>query len=304
MKNFNTLRIRRIDHLCKLLHCSQDELENITAKPELYYKQFPISKKGKIRHCAEPCGRLREILDNLNKLLQHIELPAYLHGGVKNHSTRTNAIVHIGKPAILGFDIEDFFPSIKPEIVYRLFYQRLECFCEVSKILMLLVTLNNEIPHGSPTSTTIANLVITPLAERIKKLAEAHNANYTQFVDDGTISGSAYLEKLRPLIDKIIRQEGFRPSPKPSKRKTTFSHEEQVVTGIRVNQQVDIPREKLQQAKSKILNLAQNIENRGSVLFQKEVASLKGLIRYISSLNHGAGKHLHKKLNQILQDCV
>jgi RNA-directed DNA polymerase len=222
-------------------------------------------------------------------------LPDYLHGGIKGHSNKTNAAYHIGKPAVINFDIKGFFPSITSKMVYRLFRKRLGCSTYVSDVLTGLVTLNGHLPQGSPTSTVVANLVISPLANRLKILSNKHNSDYGQFVDDGTLSGPRYMGKLRKLIEKIIRQEGFEASQKPHKRKTMYSNEEQIVTGIRVNKRLDVPKQKIDEIKKELARFEQLPADN---LSPKEIASLKGKIQYVASLNKTRGHHFEKQLKK------
>jgi RNA-directed DNA polymerase len=299
MQKLKTLNIRSIKHLCKHLQCSEIELIAFWEHPEEYYRQFKKEIKGKKRPIAQPIGRFAEIIYKLKNLLDRVELPAYLHGGVKGRSTITIASCHIGKSAVLNFDLEGFFPSVKPSLVYNLFNERLGCWADVSRFLTRLVTLNGGLPQGSPTSTVVANLIIIPLAVRLKKLAEKHNSDYGQFVDDGTISGPGYIERLRPLIDKIIQQAGFRASPKPNKRTTKYRHEEQIVTGVAVNRRIDAPKQKILYVK-KELNELHIITDYGKKISLHNIASVKGKIQHIKTLNKQIGETLENKLGKIL----
>ena len=127
-------------------------------------------------------------------------------------------------------------------------------------------------------------------------LAECHGSDYSQFVDDGAISGPAYLEELRPLVDRIIRQEGLHASPKPKKRTTTYRHQEQTVTGIRVNNRIDVPRQMVRDVRGEIEQLGSRTDS--APPSARELASLVGKIRHISSLNRGAGKSLLGRLRR------
>jgi RNA-directed DNA polymerase len=242
-----------------------------------------------------PIGKFRKVINRLQCLLDRIELPDYLQGGIKGRSNITNASYHVGKPAVLNFDIKDFFPSITPKIVCRLFRKRLGCSPYVSEILTGLVTLDGQLPQGSPTSTVVANLIILPLANRLKTLSNKHRSDYGQFVDDGTLSGPRYIEKLRKLIEKIIQQEGFEASPKPHKRKTMYSNEEQIVTGIRVNKRLDVPKQKIDEIKKELARFEQLPTDN---LSPKEITSLKGKIQYVASLNKTIGHRFEKQLKK------
>jgi retron-type reverse transcriptase len=222
-----------------------------------------------------------------------------MQGGVKECSPRTNAYYHVHKPAVLNFDIADFFPSLRPSLVYNLFNKKLGCSPDVARILTRLTTLNGGLPQGSPTSTVVANLVILPLADRIKSLADKHNCDYSQFVDDGTISGPAYIENLRPLIDRIIRQERFLASPKPNKRVTMYHSNEQVVTGVKVNKKIDVPFAKLQEVRDKLADLRIKVES-GHRPTDKEIASVKGKIQFVATLNMTKSNKMRVQLTKIL----
>jgi len=300
MQKLKALNIRDVKHLCRHLKCSEKELHNFCNHPDAYYNEFVVKVKGKNRPIAQPRGRLKQILTNLQCLLSRIELPGYLHGGVKEHSPKTNALCHINKSAVFNFDLEDFFPSVRPYMVYDLFKNRLGCRSQIAWILTQLVTFKDGLPQGSPTSTVVANLVIVPLSKRLNNLSKKHGCTYTQFVDDGTISGPGYIERLRPLIDKIISQEGLRASPKAHKRTTKHRHEEQLVTKVRVNKRIDISTEKLDEIRHELDEL-KTMVFRGDTALQKRINSLRGKIQYVKTLNPEKASKLNNKLTRIFK---
>lgn len=157
-----------------------------------------------------------------------------------------------------------------------------------------LTTFEGCIPHGSPTSTTVANLCIVSLANRIKNLAKKHNSGFTQFVDDGVVSGPAYLENLRKLIDKIIKQEGFTSSPKPHKRQTKYRNQEQLVTGVKVNYRIDVSTETYKNVDTEIQKIKSDIQN-GLYPSKKTIVSTQGKINHIRMLNLVKGDKLNRQ---------
>ena len=301
MRKLKTPNIRNVKHLCWLLHCRKKLLNELCAHPKRYYRQFPLLVGEKIRPIKQPINELDEVLRKVKLgVLDRIKLPSYLHGGVKEHSPLTNATPHVSKSAVLNFDIANFFPSVKPRQVYEMFYKHCRFPADVSRILTRLVTFEGQLPQGSPTSTVVANLVILPLAYRLYHLAEKHKCDYTQFVDDGTISGLGYIEKLRPLIDKIILQSGFRASPKPSKRTTTYQSDEQVVTGVRVNRKIDVPSCKVKKIAEELRELDMKIKS-GIKPSDSEIASAKGRIQFVATLNIKKAHCFRTKLMRILR---
>lgn len=295
-RSIRTLRIRSVTHLCKLLSTTSEELEHISSEIDRYYRSFEKSDaKGKVRSFNEPIGRLREILDILNKLLQRVDLPESVHGGRRGRSTKSNAEPHTGQPMVVTMDIKDFFPGIRPGKVYDMFVEYQHCSPNVARLLTRLTTYDGKIPQGSPTSTIVAALVAKPLALRLQKLAEIHKGNFTQYVDDITFSGPEHLTKLTNLIAKIVRQEGFKINL--AKTKTMPAGTEQTVTGVRVNDGPDAPSKKI----AEVRGLLDQLESGELEPSEKLINSIKGKIQYISRLNKGAGQYLTRRLGR---DCT
>jgi RNA-directed DNA polymerase len=281
--------------LCNLLDVSPDELKQITINIDKHYRNFDKSDaKGKVRSFNEPLGRLKKILGSLNKLLQRVDLPDSVHGGRKGKSTKSNAEPHTGQPMVVAMDIKDFFPGIRPGKVYDMFVEHQHCSPDVARILTRLTTYEGKIPQGSPTSTIVAALVTKPLALRLQKLAEFHKGNFTQYVDDITFSGPEHLTKLKKLIAKIVRQEGFKINL--AKTKEMRAGTEQTVTGIRVNDGPDVPTKKIAEVRA----LLDQLESGELEPTEKIINSLKGKIQYISGPNKGAGKQFTKRLKLIM----
>lgn len=293
----STLEIRDVRHLCYLLKIRRDMLDKMIANSEGFYRIREKKTKGKVRTLAVPQGGLMRLQKKLNAELQKLEFPKYMQGGLKKRSNITNALHHTNRPTVLCADIKDFFPSIDATRVRDMFQERLRCSRDVADILGRLCTCSTGLPQGAPTSTIISNLVIEHLAYRLKRFAETHSAAYTQYVDDITISGPHHLEELKPLIIQIMEEEGF--VCHPDKLRVVHNDEEQIVTGVRVNNGPDIPLEKLVEVQSLIACLPSNGQN--AVAVRKKFASTVGKIQYASRLNRGTGRFLRKGLNRAMR---
>jgi len=292
-----SLDLNDVRHLCKHLGTSPKELEHICDNPERYYIQGPRNIKGKVRHIATPVGRLRKILDKLQTLLQRLDFPKAIHGGRKLHSNFSNALPHVHKPIVIKLDLKDFFPSVKSGRVYEVFAKHTGCSPDVARYLTRLTTLNGCLPQGSPTSTILASLVIKPLAHRIERIAELNGATYTQYVDDITVSGPAHIKNLLPTILRIIKQEGFQEN---EKTQVINLDEEQIVTGVRVNNGPDAPSERIKEVRH-LLNQTEIKKALGQRISEQEILSINGKIRNISRLNKGAGRYLRKRFDRIIR---
>lgn len=296
LKQLDFLRIRKTSHLCRHLRLGEDDLNEILQNLDTYYYSRSECKNGKVRPLTIPTRRLMQILKELNALLQRLKFPEYVHGGLKGHSSRTNAVSHIGKPILLKADIKDFFPSITEEQVRKMFRVRLRCSADIAVILAKLTTYENSVPQGSPSSTIVATLVTEHLAFRLAGLARKHGAVFTQYVDDMTISGPKHIPALESLVARIIEDEGF--VCHPDKLVSVPSSEEQIVTGLRVDNGIDIPRSKIRAARLLVEELEQRQAN-GELIPEANINSLKGKISWITQSNRGAGNSLSKRLNRI-----
>jgi len=286
-----------VAHLCLQLGTSREELNKICSGIGYYYRRFIIQRNGKSRQIAEPLHRLREILNRLNRLLQRLVLPEAVKAGKKGQSNISNAQSHIGKPMLLTLDLRDFFPSISNRRVYRMFIQRCKCSPDVARYLTRLTTLDGQVPQGSPTSTIIAALVSERMVRRLQGLAVQHQASYTQYVDDGSISGPKHIKRILSTAANIVANEGFRVHPR--KLRSIAESEEQVVTGVRVDSRLSAPSKKVTEVKE----LLDQLEAKGGAAHSKQrlASSLLGKIEYIRRLDGEIGGGLLDRLKLATQ---
>ncbi len=302
-KKFKHLNIRSTEHLALLLGTDVNELlricEGLDKNANNFYRRSIIRKKGKKpRPSAKPLGRFGSINKRLHSYLQRLEFPESMHGGLKGKSTFSYALPHLRKNLILKFDIKDCFPNINRHMVYRAF-KRLGCAPDVCKYLTRLTTLDNQLPQGSPTSMIVANIVSTNLAIRLDKLAKIIGANFGSYVDDITLSGPVYIRKIKSLVLRIMRQEGF--TPNEEKTEILFNNkEEQVIAGNRVNNGFDIPSKKVLEVKNLIEELANTLKS-GKRPQPRQLSSIEGKIIYVRRLNKGVAKYLSKQLGKALE---
>ena len=298
MKNRKGLNIRSIDHLCKQLGTSPAEIDKLTKHIGHYYNTFYQKKRnGDPRRIDEPLPRLKQIMQNLQDRMQRLELPGYIQGGRRGYSNISNARVHIGQPAILKLDIENCFPSISSGRVYDVFNRDLDCHPNVARMLTRLTTFNGCLPQGAPTSSIICAFTLGPLARRLYRLSKYHKARFTLYVDDITFSGGLKIDKLKPKIIKIMKQERF--NVKEDKIEVICNPHEQTVTGPRVNDGVDISGKGMNEIRTMFNYLKAKVED-GDILDETEVRSFEGKLANLSRLNKGAGKTYKRKWAKIL----
>jgi RNA-directed DNA polymerase len=295
------LRIRDIRHLCLLLHTKQTELDSIcqgiSTNPDNYYIRGTFKdKKGKLRPKATPKGRFRAINNNLNALLQRLLFPANMHGGLRGHTTLSYAKPHIRKSCVIKLDIKDFFPSINHTRVYKAFCA-LRCTPDVARYLTRLTTIDNQLPQGSPTSAIVANIVTKPFAKRLNGLANSINGESGTYVDDLILSGRGFVDKLQPTLKKIVRQEGLIINEK--KTIVFKKRNPHIITGIRVDKGLDIPKEKILEIRKLIEDILID-RCEGKYIERKRISSIEGKIRYVKRLNKGTAGFLSQQLKKAL----
>jgi len=238
--------------LAKLLGVKPREIDYTLCRLQYYYRPKPRMKSdGKVRTLYVPQGKLKEIQKAIKtEILDKVNWPSTVHGGVRRRSILTNATVHVGQAVVFAMDVKDCFPSIGPERILRIF--RLIGFDgQAPKILTHLTTWKFQLPQGAPTSTALANLALARIDARISSLAKLQGFAYTRYVDDVTVSGGWRLFKFRRLLVRIVECEGF--CVKQSKVETMHMGQRQVVTKLVVNCKVNLPREKRDGIRSDLL---------------------------------------------------
>jgi RNA-directed DNA polymerase len=242
----NVLNIQSLKHLALQLHISKEDIVNVVDTIGDHFCCQPkeiIKNDGtiKVRNIYHPSAKLKTILKAIDvHLLRKIELPREMHGARKSHSNVTNAKEHLGRKHVSNYDIKNYFPTISPDKVYKLF-TTLKCSPDVARCLARLCTADNHVPQGYNTSPRIANLVATPMVKRIAGLGNKQGLRVTTFVDDITISGNKDIAPFEKTIQKIVCDCGF--EIKKEKTNHLSAREQQTVTGVIVNKKANISKQ-------------------------------------------------------------
>ena len=294
------LDITSTEQLAMKLVIDEETLIEISNNTDKYIHHKIISKENKRRTLVVPNGELKHILKFLNiKVLQKIELPAVIKGGRKNMSIYKNAKLHCGQKAVATLDVKDFFPSISSNRVYHALIGA--GFTEiVADLLVKLSTYKGRLPLGFPTSSSLANLVIIPMAHRLQKLADQHNLKCSFWVDDITISGSMRVGKLRNLINKIVTQEGFKINEKKG-IKLMENNKPQIVTKLSVNStKPKVMKEYRKNLRSLLRHcVTQGPASQTNDCLKKFKRSLLGKISFVKSIDETRGIKLQRQFDRI-----
>src|SRR5690606_33460711 len=106
------------------------------------------------------------------------------------------------------------------------------------------------------TSPAIANLSAYGLDVRLAGLAQAYGLTYTRYADDLTLSGGGLkipaLREVIPLASQIISAERF--AANHAKRRVVRNNQQMSVTGVVVNQRMNVSRKEFDRLKAILHN--------------------------------------------------
>lgn len=230
------------------------------------YREFTISKRsGGARKILAPDDELKRLQRRiLRRLLVRLRAHSAVHGFERSRSIVTNAVAHQGQEVVMRFDLVDFFPSTSERRV-RKYFRRIGWNRPAAKILTRLCTYQGGLPQGAPTSPRLSNTINYLLDSRLAGMVTALGGVYTRYADDITISfseepkedwvirsGSAppftfwkHPDKIRfvqRFVRRVVREEGYQLH-RGKKMNIRRRHDRQEVTGLVVNERVNLPRE-------------------------------------------------------------
>jgi RNA-directed DNA polymerase len=230
--------------------------------PTSKYTSFTIPKKsGGVRTINAPTDKLKALQRHLSTKLYQCradidavtKLKPLSHGFRKSQSIITNAHPHTKSRYVLNLDLEDFFPSINFGRVRGFFMKNndFKLHADVATAIAQIACHNNELPQGAPSSPVISDLVAHLLDVRLVRLAKKNDCTYSRYADDITFSANQKTfpptlaieaapntwQLAKPLTD-AISLAGFRPNP--AKTRMQYRTSRQTVTGLTVNQKVNV----------------------------------------------------------------
>lgn len=231
---------------------------HIWRRPQaLRYKRFKVKKRGGgFREIAAPSRGLKILQHKMKQVLDAVHEPRNsVHGFVRGKSVRSNADEHVGRAWVLNLDIQDFFPTITfPRIRGMLMAWPYKMQREAATAVAAVCFAGSEgLPQGAPTSPVLANMLASYMDKEFTALAHKYRCTYTRYSDDITFSpprprslpaalavskGGAVT--LGRAVEDILTKHGFTANPDKVRLRT--AHERQEVTGLVVNERVNVPR--------------------------------------------------------------
>lgn len=227
--------------------------------PKRYIQfQIPKKKKGEFRTITAPNAGLKCIQRCLNVfLLEQFTPHTAANGFVQGRSVLDNAKVHLGRKYVYNIDLKDFFPSVKAGRIFsRLQTPPFSFNQEIASLITDLCCHEGVLPQGAPTSPTMTNIICERLDWRLSKLAERYDLHYSRYADD--ITFSADKNRFKPQsrfvreLKKYVRMEWF--TINPEKTRLSSKYERQEVTGLTINEKVNVTQQYVKQIRTMLNN--------------------------------------------------
>jgi RNA-directed DNA polymerase len=260
-------KLKKREDIAALLQISDYQLRyHLYIYPrEKAYTTFKVSKKsGGSRLISSPKTSLKIIQKKLNQVFKSVYQPkSSTHGFTVEKSILTNAKQHLRQRYVLNLDLKDFFPSINfGRVRGLLMAPPYNCPEEVATVLAQICCHENQLPQGAPTSPIVSNMICAKLDSHLQRLAKKHQCIYTRYADDITFSTSKsrfpphlgfFSKESEKLIlgnelKNIVEQNGFLVNDLKVRLQTR--HGRQEVTGIIVNEKLNIKRRYIRQIRA------------------------------------------------------
>lgn len=282
-----------------------------------HYRHHLLPKRdGGIRLIEEPKPYLNALQRRiLRGLLNHVPPHQAAYGFRVGHNCIQAAAKHAGEQLVMGFDLADFFPTIRFGRIYGLFralgYPRAVALSLTGLCTSVIPTdllrhpglsaadklSNRHLPQGAPTSPVLANLCCYTLDRRLAGLAHSLGATYTRYADDLTFSGDARISRiLADVVPRIIAEEGFRLNT--SKTRAMSATRQQRVTGLVINQHVNLSRDEYDRLKAILHHLSRPTDPRRQD--PRFLVHLSGRIAWVEQVNPHRGQRLRQRFDAAL----
>ena len=250
-----------------------------------YHNVFIPKSDGSKRKLSVPDLILkrvqRAIADNL--LVQYPiskHATAYKTGG----SVQRNAVAHVGKKKLLKLDIEGFFDNI----LYSQVKDKVFCENKYSEPIRILLTMlcyhKESLPQGAPTSPAITNIIMYDFDERVGGFCDQRKIAYTRYCDDMTFSGDFDVAEVISFVRDELKKLGL--FLKNRKTAVIVGNKRQTVTGIVVNEKLNIAKEYKKKIRQEMYYLKkfgidEHMHRSGEADKEAYINSLAGRISYV-----------------------
>ena len=215
---------------------------NLVDEGKDLYRFFKLPKKdsSKMRNIYEPCPELKEVMRDLNKVLQKAfesKLKTNQYAYIKGRNIKHNALVHKDAQTIVKTDISSFFESTK----YSFVEPYLEFLCRDE---LLLAEFKKYITNpetdglymGNPISGTLTNLMMHKVVLYLQNILKKRNMNISVYADDITISSNERISKEMVInVVKFVLDEYGLDFELKKEKTSKLSKQNRHICGVTIN---------------------------------------------------------------------
>ena len=180
--------------------------------------------------------------------------------------------------------------------------QKLEMSVAATTLLANICIRNGVLPQGAPTSPCLANLVMCYFDEKVGAWCRKRQITYTRYCDDMTFSGDFNAASVTGYVRHMLRKQGFELNER--KTKCVSSSQRQSVTGIVVNEKLQVSAETRRKLRQEVYyfrkyGVSDCVRRIGTTLSDQEyLDSLRGRIAFALQVNP-ADEKMRELLSQI-----
>ncbi len=250
-----------------------------------YHDVFIPKSDGTKRKLSVPDLILKNVQRAIaNNILAYYPISKYATAYKLGSSVQKNARPHVNKKKILKLDIEGFFDNlIYSRVKDVVFYE--DKFSEpIRTLLTMLCYYRDSLPQGAPTSPAITNIIMYDFDEKIGTFCTKKGVSYTRYSDDMTFSGEFNEKEIIAIVKEELRKLGL--FLKGSKTAVINNAKRQTVTGIVVNEKINLTSEYKKKIRQEIyyiekFGLENHAQNQGITDVNRYLISLKGRIAFV-----------------------
>ena len=306
--------IGSIKTLARILECPEEKLVEIAETANKRYRivEEKLKNSGGTRTIVDALPILKNLQDLINKrILSQVDYPRYLQGGIYDpESTRSyiaDARIHVGCKVLISQDVKDFFPSVKYDLVLKIWMIFFRFPPDVSHLLTKLTTRNCELPQGAITSPALANLVFFDTEGDVVAKLERMGLVYSRYVDDISVSSKrkltrAELTRAFAILISMIRRKGLVPHRTAPKQTIYSANRPMQVHGLNVNsKRPTVPYEEKNQLRAAAHQMKGTAHaERATPAYRSLFMRLRGQVLRLAHFHRQRGKKLKKKLDAYL----
>lgn len=277
---------RELSSIEQDLGFSAKTLYGLSNNLEKHYHYVVIPKSDEfVRVLSVPDLILKKVQRSIaDNILTQYPISRYAKAYKPGSSVQKNAQSHVGKKKILKLDIEGFFDNIRYSIVKDTVFNEYK-FSEPIRILLTMLCYYKEsLPQGAPTSPAITNIILYDFDETVGEFCNKRKISYTRYCDDMTFSGDFDEQE---VID-FVKIELFRHALflKSSKTSVIYPSKRQTVTGIVVNEKINLPKDYKKKIRQEMyyikkFGLDSHLKRCGIQDKRKYLLSLQGRIAFV-----------------------